>query len=209
MKKLLKEKAIELRKLGKSYGEIAKEVGAAKSSISCWTKNVILTDEQKHDLLIRSTKQLREWRFDHITVPRPKSKKRLEMGEDKWKEHERERDHKKYLEWKKHHDKTYINNWKRQRKDQLVKYKGGKCEICGYNKCIGALDFHHKNPKEKEFSMSKNSFSFEKCKKEADKCLLLCRNCHAEEHDRLWVEQNRKVLLEQSKMPYWPNGKGT
>ena len=33
-------------------------------------------------------------------------------------------------------------------KSILVEYKGGKCEICGYNKCYAALEFHHKDPNE-------------------------------------------------------------
>lgn len=41
---------------------------------------------------------------------------------------------------------------KRQKnKLYLIEYKGGKCEICGYNKCPDALEFHHINPKEKKF----------------------------------------------------------
>ena len=38
-------------------------------------------------------------------------------------------------------------------KELLVEYKGGKCEICGYNKCISALEFHHLNPNEKDFGI--------------------------------------------------------
>ena len=29
--------------------------------------------------------------------------------------------------------------------------RGGKCERCGYNANLSALEFHHKNPEEKEF----------------------------------------------------------
>ena len=68
----------------------------------------------------------------------------------------------------------------------LVKYKGGKCEICGYNKCEGALDFHHKNPQEKDVEISKWDFNYNQdiqiYLKEVDKCMLLCANCHREQH---------------------------
>jgi predicted RNA-binding Zn-ribbon protein involved in translation (DUF1610 family) len=66
----------------------------------------------------------------------------------------------------------------------LVEYKGGKCEKCGYNKCIEALDFHHKNPNEKDFGISANGHtkSLDKLKKEVDKCQLVCANCHREIH---------------------------
>lgn len=69
-------------------------------------------------------------------------------------------------------------------KELAVEYKGGSCERCGYNKCIEALDFHHKDPKEKDFGIAQKgeTRSFEKIKIELDKCLLLCANCHREEH---------------------------
>jgi hypothetical protein len=69
-------------------------------------------------------------------------------------------------------------------KQWAVDYKGGKCEMCGYNKCLRSLDFHHINPKEKDYEISHN---FKKLRelviKELDKCQLLCRNCHGEVHD--------------------------
>lgn len=76
---------------------------------------------------------------------------------------------------------------KRALKHQLIEYKGGKCEKCGYNKCEGALQFHHRDPKQKEFALSQinlndTNFSIEKVYQEIDKCDLLCANCHAEEH---------------------------
>ena len=51
-------------------------------------------------------------------------------------------------------------------KKMSVEYKGGKCEICGYNKCYGALEFHHEDPSKKEFNISKdgNTRSFESIK---------------------------------------------
>lgn len=78
-----------------------------------------------------------------------------------------------------------VISWRNKKKEELVEYKGGKCEICGYNKCITALHFHHKDPNEKDFSISRKSYSFEKLKEEADKCILVCANCHAEIHYEL------------------------
>ena len=43
---------------------------------------------------------------------------------------------------------------KRILKHKLIQYKGGKCQKCGYDKCEGALQFHHRDPKEKEFTLS-------------------------------------------------------
>lgn len=69
-------------------------------------------------------------------------------------------------------------------KEECVGYKGGECIICGYKRCIAALEFHHRDPEEKDFSMrdvSKVIFTKE-IKKELDKCDLLCSNCHKEIH---------------------------
>lgn len=77
-------------------------------------------------------------------------------------------------------------------KEKCVKYKGGKCINCGYCKCIGALEFHHLNPEEKDFSPSyarlrgvTNGELKDEVKKELDKCILVCANCHREEHEKL------------------------
>lgn len=69
-------------------------------------------------------------------------------------------------------------------KKKCIEYLGGKCKLCGYNKCDKALDFHHVNPKEKDFNIGQNNtkYRFEQLKLELDKCVLLCRNCHAEVH---------------------------
>lgn len=72
--------------------------------------------------------------------------------------------------------------WRIRAKEKLVEYKGGKCIVCGYNKYVGNLTFHHLNPEEKDFNISGKSFSIEALKKEVDKCALLCHICHGELH---------------------------
>lgn len=74
-------------------------------------------------------------------------------------------------------------------KEQCVLYKGGQCEICGYKKCIAALEFHHTDPKLKELSIAKMNWNFnEKAKQELNKCQLLCANCHREAHSKIHPE---------------------
>ena len=81
------------------------------------------------------------------------------------------------------HQKTIL---RRSMKKQAIKILGGKCSVCGYDKCIDALEFHHKNPKEKDFKIgSGNTMSWKECKNEAEKCVLLCSNCHKEIHSKL------------------------
>ena len=78
-------------------------------------------------------------------------------------------------------------------KIKAVNYLGGKCASCGYNKCVEALDFHHLDPNKKEFSISQaKSHSFSKVKPELDKCVLLCANCHREEHAAILVNNESK-----------------
>lgn len=79
----------------------------------------------------------------------------------------------------------HVINWKKRKKLKLIKYKGGKCQKCGYDKCEEALEFHHLDPTKKDFNVSKHSFSFETMKKEVDKCILVCANCHREIHYEL------------------------
>ena|ERR1035437_155220 len=70
---------------------------------------------------------------------------------------------------------------------ELIKLFGGKCVRCGYKKCVGALHFHHKNPKTKKFALSARGITraFEKTLEEAKKCILICSNCHSELHEKL------------------------
>lgn len=90
---------------------------------------------------------------------------------------------------------TINQTLERQRafKKKCVEYKGEKCVRCGYNKCIGALEFHHLNPKDKDFSPSSARLRGEtkgelkeEIKKELDKCILVCANCHREEHEKIY-----------------------
>ena len=70
------------------------------------------------------------------------------------------------------------------RKLKAVELFGSKCSSCGYCKNLAALDFHHLDPKEKEFvwrELQKRPWDQVIC--ELKKCTLLCKNCHAEEHN--------------------------
>jgi hypothetical protein len=70
----------------------------------------------------------------------------------------------------------------------LVAEHGGKCLLCGYDKCIAALGFHHRDPSTKAFGIGAKlaSYGIDRLRVEAAKCDLLCANCHAEiEHPHL------------------------
>lgn len=72
-----------------------------------------------------------------------------------------------------------------KRKQQLLEYKGGRCIICGYNKCSKALQLHHRDPNKKLFELCISEIrgkNWDSVLKEADKCDLICANCHFEIH---------------------------
>jgi len=73
---------------------------------------------------------------------------------------------------------------RRELKQLAVEYKGGRCEECGYDKCLAAMTFHHRKEHEKEFGISNliNAVSWRVLKRELDKCALLCNRCHVEAH---------------------------
>ena len=171
------EKILELRKLGKTYKEISLKLNCAISTVSYHCKmNKLsgdcnrLTDEDKIELQklydeignLKKVAKLKGRSFETVQKYVKQKEKTRKMS-----------------------NSEAVIDWRKRKKIELVEYKGGKCEICGYNKSVNALQFHHKNPNDKDFTVSGKSLSFEKLKKEVDKCVLVCANCHAEIHEGL------------------------
>ena len=80
---------------------------------------------------------------------------------------------------------SYLNRKRREKKQYLVSLKGGKCERCGYDKCLAALSFHHRDPSKKVIDLSTRTIQSRKMEvllTELEKCDLLCANCHMEVH---------------------------
>ena len=77
----------------------------------------------------------------------------------------------------------HVNTRRFEVKRKAIKYKGGACSECGYNRCAAALVFHHIDPADKGFALGgRHSLSWPRLRRELDKCVLLCMNCHAEIH---------------------------
>lgn len=73
---------------------------------------------------------------------------------------------------------------RRKTKLKAINYLGGCCQLCGYSKCIDALEFHHKDENDKDINYTKfKNRSWEKLQCELDKCMLVCANCHRELHE--------------------------
>lgn len=66
------------------------------------------------------------------------------------------------------------------------KEKEKGCSICGYDKCVDAICYHHPDPNDKKFGIATAALSlhvsWEVLKEEMDKCMRVCLNCHAELH---------------------------
>ena len=67
---------------------------------------------------------------------------------------------------------------------RAVAYKGGKCAICGYDRCFAAMDFHHPDIWAKDFEISAR-MSWKAIEPELARTVLLCSRCHREVHDGL------------------------
>ena len=108
------------------------------------------------------------WRAQHV-----KDAARI-AGADELREHRRRR----------RNAKTYRAQKRRRsrRKLQLVQERGGRCEDCGYSRCVAALEFHHRDASTKEFGIGNFDGSLHRLIAETQKCDLLCANCHRLRH---------------------------
>jgi transposase len=75
-----------------------------------------------------------------------------------------------------------VTRWRRRAKLRLIEAAGGSCVLCGYDGHPGALHFHHLDPTQKRYTLSRAGHTrrFAEALEEAKKCVLLCANCHAE-----------------------------
>jgi predicted Zn-ribbon and HTH transcriptional regulator len=84
--------------------------------------------------------------------------------------------------------KMYQGKRRAEQKSKAVNYKGSVCEKCGYSfECLEVYDFHHPDPTQKEIKIADwmGRSKWDKLKKELDKCVLLCANCHRIHHAEL------------------------
>lgn len=91
-----------------------------------------------------------------------------------------------------------VSKRRKKLRAMAAEYKGGKCIICGYDRYIGALEFHHIDQDGKSFDLSSRGLtrSWERIKKEIEKCVLVCANCHREIHAKV-VQLPKEILDEK------------
>jgi transposase len=82
-----------------------------------------------------------------------------------------------------------VSRRRRKVKAILVEEAGGCCCVCGYRRNMRALHFHHVEPSQKRHELNAKgvAMAIERLRREAQKCVLLCSNCHAEVEDGVAV----------------------
>ena len=172
MEKIEMEKYIES---GLSFNQISKESGKSLTTIRYWAK--------KHNI-----------KSDFVTF---KEQDKVEYGETRFCSRcKKNVDTNQFYQRRgRENGSTYCKTCTtyqtldrmRKLKSQMIEYKGGCCVRCGYKKYQGSLEFHHIDPKEKDFNPSQlKKYSFDdRIKNELDKCILVCSNCHREIHHEI------------------------
>lgn len=160
---------------GKSLNQISKQTGKSLTTVRYWVKKLQIPFETK-SFVDQGQKDYGEFRYC------PRCKKDCPTNEF----YDRRGKKNSSVYCKKCTTDQVVERTKKLKKE-MVDYKGGCCEICGYKKYIGALDFHHINPNEKDFTIAHiRQYKFDEViKEELDKCMLVCSNCHREIHGGL------------------------
>ena len=155
------DKEILKKQIKKGYSsyKISESLNKSQTTIRYWLKKYKLKTHQSYDK-------------PHLCV---------DCGEDNPKDfYPRQK-----ARCKKCHNKITTKDGKNKR-IKAIELFGGCCQHCGYDKCYAALEFHHIDPTIKDVNYgTMRGWTFSRIKKELDKCILLCANCHREEHERL------------------------
>lgn len=89
-----------------------------------------------------------------------------------------------------------LKNRRRQRKAEMIALRGGCCQDCGYDTLPAALEFHHRDPSTKEFGLGNWHGSWARLLSEADKCDLVCANCHRIRHAALDAHRGGHAVVD-------------
>ena len=95
--------------------------------------------------------------------------------------------------------KSQSRTWKKIQRQKINEYKNSlNCLKCGESR-NWLLDFHHKDPNQKDFQISQGEgYGWEKVKKEIEKCIPLCSNCHRDFH---YQEKEKQITIQQYLAP--------
>jgi transposase len=151
-----------------SIRQLAAELGVSYSTVRYWLG--------RHGITVRATERLDQMREARAAGEREIERTCVKHGKTKF-----------ILEGRNYYRcarcrAERVAGRRRKIKQQLVSEAGGRCQLCGYDKSVAALHFHHTDPAAKEFGLSGNGAtrSIRRARAEAAKCVVLCANCHAE-----------------------------
>jgi transposase len=168
---LAREQLKELVDRGMSIGEIADEVDRSKATVRHWLSRYELSTANPHRGARQAlTKAAKDAGVSRTTMPCSRH------GDSEF-----VADRRGYFKCARCRSEAVTRRRKRV-KAILVAEAGGRCALCGYDRCQAALEFHHLVPVEKDFELSHRGItrSLARARAEAAKCVLLCSNCHAE-----------------------------
>lgn len=174
----------ELLKTSKSLKTIAEELNTSQTNLRYWIKKYeIVRDNKEYKNNFGNCLHCNKESFK--TYCDNKCKSLYSYYKNK-----KERDDKSTIHVKKVRESFKL---------EAIMYGGNRCKYCSYNKNYSALSFHHTNPKEKDFPLAgqRGVVLTPIHKKELDKCILLCANCHMNLHHNL-REQEKNVRSKQS-----------
>jgi len=172
---MVKDKLIEYVEMGFSISEISKKENKSRTTVRYWLNKFGLKTK---NLSFSETKPIEYG--DYKFCPRCKENVQIENFYNR-------RGKKFSSVYCKQCTSNQTLERQRKLKKQCVEYKGGKCVCCGYDKYNGALEFHHVDSSKKDFTIAYlKLYTFnDEIKKELDKCVLVCSNCHREIHGKL------------------------
>ncbi len=156
----------DLVEQGETLKEIAAEVGRSVSTVRYWLSKYELKASWGRRRMGACPRSRCQAPGDDVPAPR---RHELRPGEPGYYRCQRCRS-------------AGVSERRRVIKRTLVAEAGGACDLCGYERYVGALHFHHLDPSEKAFTLSLGGVtkSITAIREEAGKCVLLCANCHAE-----------------------------
>ena len=103
-----------------------------------------------------------------------------------------------------HHGKNTRNG--KNKNNLLLNLDISKCSKCNYSgENYASLHFHHLDPKNKKFNISKftcrqiKNLTLEDLYNEIKKCILICDNCHKKEHYSVNFDKNKNLIYDKVK----------
>jgi transposase-like protein len=167
---LVRDELEELVEAGMSIAQIAEAVGRSKATVRHWLGKYGLRTRGPRGARSRdAAREAREGGLSTAMLPCPRHGNSLHVREPRG-----------YFRCKSCRREAVVRR-RRRAKETLVAEGGGCCRLCGYDRCVAALAFHHLDPSRKEFGLARRgAHSIEAQRAEVRKCILLCSNCHAE-----------------------------